>query len=633
MAKNNSKDTLRLIKEEITAEEQRILEYEKEINEIKKMQPNLYYDFKTTNSNIDLSKNNITRLYELNTKLDEYLHKIKRVKSILFSFSSFSEKFEKMLKKVEFLCRAELFRNAINELKNFDLSFGDIDFGIELKIQKYLKEMTEWEKARVYVLMGETNIKQGLIPLVSDELNDFYNLVISLPTRLHDQSEKNYLINTSIIFICDFLKNKNNIYKDNIDISIGFVDLVNLFKIHESILDERALKAKQELIDSLIITYNILCDRHFNFEPNLEQCLKLFRLGVLFNKDSISNKCFVEPKDEDEFTLVFIKERARKLSAFEFDTDIKIKASSQDKKSLEYLSLGHIYAMPDLDETKIGLFIKVYQLMSFEEKIKLYATVLKDGISPEKEVLLVEKLVETPAKSLNLDFSAESLYIIKTMCSDYVLIEVNEILRNLVRSPSAHKYIVKSRNKYLHALLGEDVENPILPIGRESKKVFAKSIDVPVFVSYWTIYSIIIILSILLSCFLPLTLNNLPNLDKSFFYAVPFVISTIVVTSIIFQYYGLDEKVSVVVKKVIAISALWKACVSLFCFSAFPILGVFGYAGFPLLLAGSLQFFVGLVFFKNKSKRENYMFYFPTFILLLTCLIVMVALLAVGVIK
>lgn len=602
----------------------------KNIDDASNLSLTLDYNLSLSTEKLTEANQNLTYLYDLNGEMNKYLLSINRVRNCLDFIGGFEKSFIDLLKQVNFLCLGHKYREANLLIDNFDHSLLNIDFGIELKLQRYITEILAYEKARVYSKSGRHNIEIGVIPLVNDELSSFYELACSLTTILHSEEEKNAILNTVILFICRYLVEKNNLYKENIDFNIGLTSLPDLFEKHKDILSKETLNEKNILLSELLPNYNLLCVRYFDNERNYEKALALFRIKKIFDNDKIAHPVYHDCKDEHEFEVEFIKLGALKMTPAEFNEDVKIRINNPNTHSLTFISLGILYAMPELQATKVEMIQNVFAKEDFQTKIKFYAIALEQGLDYEREKPIVDNLIDSSTKKLDLKECSKDLYVIKTKRGEQFASPINNLIRNIIRSPRAHKYIIKSRDPYLHGLAGEDINNIVEPIGKEYHKSKINYIDVPWFVAYWVIYALIAVFSIIITCFIPLELKHYSLLNRSLFYAIPFVFLTIVATTIMFQYYGRDERGSILIKRILAGSSIWKSILAFFTIILFDKMGVFSYAAFPLLIASFSQLMIGFFVFKDNNRKINYALYGPGIVLFLASLIAMIVALAQG---
>lgn len=590
----------------------------------------LNYNFLKTDNSIERVKSKNLEFVSLNNTIKEYIVLTDKIKKGIDVLNHLEESFNSFLKEIRILSLSHAYRDAIRVIKDFDKTLVYIDLGMNLKTQLFIEEILAWEMAKMYDKMAKYNIKKDIIPLVNDEIHTFYNLVVSLPTNLHSIKQKETLINNSLLYWLKFFEDKALTKGDSFDFEDGSLDtLIEAYNLHENIRNQDLIEEKEKLNKALIEAYNKQCHEYFDTLFYWDKSLVLFKIRPFFDKELLTHEAFIKADTIEEFEILFIMNSCLHKPRPEFFEEIKVMANIPDKTSGMFNSLGYLLANEELEDTKYDMLLKIYSRLSFEDKIRLYSSALNYGINLDKEKKIVENICKTPIKIIDLAGFEDDLFNIKQKRNEKLGEETNDLLKDLLRSHKARKYILKSNRGNLNKLIDKEEENR--SVGKSYNKSVVRALDIPMFVGYYTI-SFVIFASLGVFSFIYPASITIGNLERHLFYSIPFIYAALFSVIDVGLYHGRDEIASFRTKKWLLVISISLALFSLVCFITNERISLLGYIGYPALVVSFSCLLLSLVF-KSLNKKQGGMLVVFALISLVATIVVMSINLSNGILK
>ncbi len=581
-------------------------------------------DFPKTNALLfELKKQN-----EEMDKLKKEARAVSRITGkdfVIESFDAFLKKWEEALSNIASLAKEGNFEEAFRELDLISKARINLPFRQSFDSEEEAQLIVKSLRCRLESMEIASERENGRHWTESYVAGHYYNC-LALPNDLEGEQGKNKLIDEARGFVYEFFT--ENCAKRKEDYK-AFTSGLPHWKMAlcEEPISKKTKEAKERFAKSFALCYNAQIEKAFSVEHDYERALELFRFRSLFKKEDLSLAPYRYAYDENEFKLYFYESEAlgKGNNAFApFIAELISKIKTAD--DFEFRVLSHLLALPGISKDQFKTMVASIKPLSFELKIQLLAASLALGMAPMRTQGVLRSIERTHPKTLDLEALAKPLLFIKEHLNDALLTRFLPLLDDILRSPKAHKVVVKSNSLALHALAGESQEMPRLAIGKAVKNSRVHAWGSAKFACY-IVFGICLPIFLFVCAFAFIYLFDEISANKaSLFSLIPLSGVLAWALSMLYGWIGFDERGSAVMRKALLGDALWKAVLSFFYFfnpSLFPFLDRVRYA---LLGFAIIESFVSFFLLKPAKKKAfgDYLLFGTTFAASMTALVYMI---------
>ncbi len=541
------------------------------------------------------------------------------------SFDEFAKRWEEALSAISSLAKEGNFDEAFHELDliskvSVNLP-GSHDFSSEKEAQLIVKSL----RCRLEAMQISSQRDSEKIWNESRVSGHYYSC-LALQTDLEGEQGKNRMIDEARGFVYAYFAEACEKRKEDFKIFTAALPHWKMALAEEPI-SKKTKQAKENFAKSFSLCYRAQTEKAFSIDHDCERALELFRFRSLFNKEDLGIAPYRYAYDENEFRLYFSESEAlgKDANAFPpFVDELVCKIKTAD--DFEFQVLSHLLALPGISKNRFEIMVASIKPLSFQLKIQLLSSSLGLGMAPLRTQGLLRSIEHTHPKTLDLEALAKPLLFIKEHLNDALLARFLPLLEDILRSPKAHKVIVKSNSLALHTLIGESQEMPRLAIGRAMKNPRVRAWGHGKYVCY-IIFGIClpIFLFACASVFIYLYTDISAN-AASLYGLIPLLAIYVWVLATLYNWIGFDERGSAVMRKVLLGDALWKAALALLYFLSPSLLPALDRVRYTLLGFALLESFLSFFLLKPKKKKVlvDYLLFGATFALSMGALVYMI---------
>ncbi len=573
-------------------------------------------------------------LFEL-TKQNEEMDKLKEeaqwISSItgegfvLESFETFAKHWKEALSSISALAKKGEFEEAFNELDSISKETIDLPNGGSLSSEKEAQLIVKSLRCRLEAMRIAKQKDLGSVWNESHITSHYYSC-LALSSTLDGEQGKNKIIDEARGFVYAYFAEICEKQKEDYKTFTAGLPHWKM-ALSEEAISKETKAAKERFARSFSLCYNTQVEKAFSLEQDYERALELFRFRSLFKKEELSLAPYRYAYDENEFRLYFTESEAlgKDNNGFPpFIAELISKVKAPDV--FEFQVLSHLLALPGITKDRFEIMLSAIKPLSFELKIQLLSSSLSLGLAPLRAQGLLRSIERTHPKTLDLEALAKPLLFIKEHLNDALLARFLPLLDDILRSPKAHKVIVKSNSLALHALAGESQEIPRLAIGKAMKNSRVRAWGNGKYLCY-LIFGIClpILLFALASVFIYLFPDISAN-SASLYGLIPLFAIYVWVLSILYNWIGFDERGSAVMRKALLGDALWKAVLALLYFVSPSLYPALDRVRYTLLGFALIESFLTFFLLKAKTKKAlgDYLLFGANFVISVTALIYMI---------
>ena len=519
--------------EEIKAIEADIAEVEKIRPVVEVNLPKVEERLLAIHANVDAIKEKEAKMAALAAPLDSIEQ---GVKDIAY-YARFSAE---VLAFIQELDQGQKYDDALAAVESLRTRYLTLDYGLPLASQKAIFEIIGHEKACLYAHKGEAHILQGEPALTEEELGAYDNLAQGLGTSIDGEKSRHFHMDKVIGFRYD-VSNKyfaaqepsNQLFLDMVacdnDLSKGGLELSEL------------TLARQEAFRRLILTtYNAQATAAFQGD-DYEEALFYYEHRDFVDEALIEEEAYRLP-NSTEFHFAFILAKAVAKNDDEFYDFLKsLREDLLKEDEFTVALVGHLLACPGISDSHFELLLSELKKTNFEIEVICFAQGILAGMSEERQFSVLNVLLHEKKKRGDIEKMGKALYTIRENIVDSQKKEYNGLLKDLLRSPHAKRAATKSGSPAIHALLGEDFNNPKLPIGKREKKPLIKSWDFVVAALYYC-FLVILPIGLCIGTYPILIALQMDTLIKRLVLIAPLVIGTFFGMMAIVRRHGFDER-------------------------------------------------------------------------------------------
>ncbi len=607
-----------------------LAETERQYEQIDDIHLNTDVSLQKTHAVLDTINANVQRMAEQRQAMSRLIESIKNIQEGVRSIYNLEHRFEAFLKHISLLDETGNYDEALAKVDELEALSTANDFGEQLALQRVLSEITPWTRVSLIVHKGEAFIDANEAPMSNEELEAFANSVEELPIGIHPELAQEEMRDRIRGWRCVIRAKEEAASEPSLESLKTTLALLEAVRADEKSFSELTKARVTYLYNIAIDEYNILSAKAFDEGNDYEVVLEYFNLRGYFLASRVKHDAYRESEDEADFKLRFHKAMLLRLSPEEFDAACKgYAANISDEESFEFILLAELLVMADLPEEKLNLLYQIYHELPFQTAILLTAGALQRGCPEERKAHLVEDLLARKHKELDLEKCAKALLVCKENFTDSLQKRFEILLKDLLRSPHAHKVCVKSPLPEVHALYGETPETMRAPIGKPLGKPLIKAWDFLLKGLYQ--WMGIIVPLILCAAAGVAIFFIVPGEDlRQYILTAPLVVGLVIAHFAICARFGRDERGSAVYRRCLGITALIFAAASLVYFALptfVPFLQPYAYA---LILYGAVLGFWGLFFYKDKVKKVSIPIYVAWYLCEVASLVFLILMLMKG---
>ncbi len=522
------------------------------------------------------------------------------------SFENYSRKWEEALSKISALAEKGAIQEAFEELsaiskEKIDVGLEGFAFSSEVEASKIERSL----RCRLEALLITKQLEEGAPCNEAQITNHYYNC-LALPEGADGDAHKAELVDEAKGFIYGFFA---GICKDQKEDYKTFTASLPHWKmaLEKGGCSPSTKKEKDRFAECFAECFNRQAEKAFHEEHDYERALELFRLRPLLKKESIAVIPYRYAYDESEFRLYFSEAEAlgKDRNAF-LPFAMEIVGKIKTAEDFEFRLLSHLLSLPGISKEQFNLLVLSIKPLNFERKMQLLSSSLALGMTPIRAQEILRSLEKTHPKQLDLEALAKSLLFIKEHLNDALLARFLPMLEELLRSPKAHKVIVKSRSLALHSLIGENGEMPRLSIGRGMKNTRVSSWGKRRFACY-VAFGIILPILVLLAGFAFVYLFDGISVNRASIYAmIPLLGMYVFVLATLNCWVGFDERASALTRKILLGDAVWKAVLGAAYFLTPSLFSALDRVRYALLGFALVEAFLTFFLLKPQKKRAAF---------------------------
>ena len=426
---------------------------------------------------------------------------------------------------------------------------------------------------------------------------------LSLPLDLEGEDGKKALVDESLFFLFSY---DAKLCQERGEDFSTFLSCLSRWQkaLGEEALSTETKEAKEKFFSALTNQYNAQCQKAFKKDYDYERSRSLFLFRDLFPKASLAVSPFRYAYDENEFKLYFYEAKAlgkgdEEFSAFAKEIIGKIKTPND----FEFLALAHFLSLPGLSKERFAVMMSALKGLDFEKKIQLLASSLSLGVEPIRARDLIASIEKTHPKKLDLEACAKPLVFIQEHLNGPLRMRFEPILNDILRSPRAHKVVVKSNSIPLHVLAGATDKNPRLPLGKGMKKTKVTSWGIARQICYFLFgVSLPVVLLLFSAIFVYLYYGD-SSPYASLYELAPLCGMLIFTLATLYAWMGLDERGASLTRTILLGDSLWKAALSAAYFIVPSSLPWISKVRYSLIAFALIEAFVSFLALKQTKKR------------------------------
>lgn len=524
--------------------------------------------------------------------------------------SSFVSMLRRQIMALARLEQRGLYDSASDILRSMESHCLEIEAEWGKPIRELGVEHIAYEKAKLALLRCRHNAEIGLPYCGEAEADALFEDIGDLPTAYHSAREKEALLDEAARYKLFLLNARESSYAHDPD-TLGAViaERGQLLTALPNLSAQTAL-VEMALSKTIIDEYNELAALYFDEEPNIDKALAVFALRDDIDNALIAHPSYRDAKDVKEFRDDFLCQNALRKDASSYKDQVVIlsaKSSDGDAESLELLA--RFISLPLIDSTKFDITLKSLKPLSFDKKVSFLASAISFGLDEEKQRLVFAVLERTRLRTRkgDLERMAKDLCYLDFHVGSTIKEGWKEMKEDLLRSPKAHKALVKTDVPELRIFNGENPSALKSPLGKKMRSAYVKSWGLLRYVLFW-LFMIPIPAVLAAVAYALMYLNSVSEYIGTAIYALPFGIVIFLAMLSGFLFFGRDEKGSMALCRGFGLLGV----LLLLCSAVFFALPEDSLAGasivrLPLLILGIWTYGLSLCFYKERSRIWTYL--------------------------
>ena len=599
-----TKSLLAAAKELTEKERAALAETEASVKDIGSIHLDVQKPFTKTKEVLQNISSHSGKLNEFRDRLKAIASKAEELQRGVEDIEALEVRFEEYLKEIYYLDRDGRYDDGLARVDELLALAKSYDFGVTLGIQKIIYEVAEWTRVSLLTHAAEGRLAKQEAPFPPGEFERYVALVDALPLGIHEQEHVDILRETIIGFRLMDRVFKMKEEGVNPQAMVASIELLNEIDPLLPTLSKRSKERRRMLYVLTLDQFNYLAADAFDARREYKDAAYIFGFRERFLPEEILHTDYRDAVDGHDFHLRFLNAEATRCDDEAFAIAVHAYATSiQEPEEFEAEVLANYLARNNLSDTKEAFLLDAIATMSFPLIVSIMAEALLLGMEPSRQAKVLDIALKKKDKSISLDRFAKPLLICRDNLDESLKARYLITLQDLLRSPHAHKVCVKSSNPDVHALYGETQETFRAPWGKPTKSDLVKPCD---FAKKGLFFGFLLILPIVLCCavepvlFFALQGNPL----QPYMMAIPPVVALCFIHLTVLLRHGHDERGSALFRRLLFVSAIWKAGLAL------------AYYLLPEALSALAPFAVGMVifagveglwaFFLLKDKKKGF---------------------------
>ncbi len=572
--------------------------------------PNL--EFEKTHKTLERIGSNLEKMIDKKKEVIELTRKAKVVQKGIEDIFLFTKRIEELLKQIKALDEEGRYEEAFALTEQLNDPVASYDYGTPLLVQEEVAQILPWTRARLTWHQGEARAEEGLSPLSVEEARAYMEDAANLPIGVEDFSAKERVLDEARGFLFLALANQEEQIEHTRETFFAALEHDHFARECAAYSSDRTNRRAEIFKAILTDEYNELALRFFDEERDYDKALELFHVRGYFAPASLTFPPYRFSYDDEEFRICFLESEALKITPAEFEQAAKQTASEiKSTNDFSFRLLSHYLALQGIDEYKSKAVMDATMGLSYQWKITLLSKAMQLSMPEDRVSRYLELLANSKERYGVLDEMSDDLLYLREHIKGYDVPVFSGLLKELIRSPKAHRIAIKSRVGATHALFGEDRENFPPAQGALVKDGTVKAWSLLRRAIFYVLGMIFPLAVVIFSISVLFSASLVPNDICALTITAPLLFFAVWWWNLIRMYYGRDEKGSALNRRIMFGSALLKGGIALFFFIAPTLVPQLGRLGYGFLIAGIAQgafAFFALKPLKGKRVFDNLLF-------------------------
>ena len=535
---NDISQAIRLDKDTLLKE---LAEIEADLKEVRRLRPFVEIDLAKTQERLLSINENLEAIRAKEAKMENLRKPLDEAGKGCEEIAHYAQYTKQVLEFIAGLDQEKNYDEALKRVEALRSRFLILDYGIPLTSQKVIGEIYGHEKAFIYAHKGEDAIAQGQPALNEEELASYAELAANLGTSLNGEKSRHYHLDKIVGFRYDAATKEFAAQPVDKEHFLAMIARDGELSTVGMELSELANARKNQYHWAMQSAFNELSVKAFEGDEYEEA------LFYYDHRDFIDNLVVVEEAytlpNETEFHYAYLLAKAEKKNDdefYEFTKSLREALLAEDEFTLELVA--RLLAGERTSESHFELMVSELKKTNFELEVICFGKALEIGLSEERQFTLLNMLLREKKKRGDLERMGKYLYYIRCNIAESQKKDFGILTKDLLRSPHAKRAATKSGSPAIHALLGEDYNDPKMPIGKREKNTNIKAWDFIVKGLYFGL-AVFLPIGLCIAAYPLLVVTQFPNdLLRRLILIAPIVLAAVLLMLAIHRRYGFDER-------------------------------------------------------------------------------------------
>ncbi len=558
--------------------------------------------FPKTDVVLDEIKGNLQKMDEKRKELSRLIDDAKTVRETSARIDILGKRLERIVKNIFLLDSQRRYDEALKWCDALETVAKDDDFGNQLAVQRNALEIAAWNRACIYVHLAEDNIRDGQAPMSEERLDAFEASVNELPTNIHPEEQKRrYLdrvIGYRLVNKARWALQEGNSY----EVLSACLDYAKEVRESDRSHSELTRSRLAYLMGVCCDIFNYLSVDAFDSRRNYPDAERLFFLRDNFEPVSIVHDAYRESVDVKEFHIRFLDSEALLMDDEAFAIASAAYADSvRDPDEFELEVLMSFLTLNFLSDSKKEALVRAFNRLSFELEIYALGMTLPKGVEVELQDKILNGICGHKKRVLHLELCAKPLLNCKRELDESLQNRFESLLKDILRSPRAHKVCNKSSNPDVHALYGEEGEDLRRPWGKPMASDEVKAWGSGAKACY-VIFGLILTNALSAAAFGVIFALMGSDRLAPWILIAPFVVCILIFHLAVCARFGRDERGSAMFRRMLALDGLIKSAISVVYFAIPETLSMFSPVGYTMIVVAGLEGLWAFFLYKDRNR-------------------------------